>query len=144
MTVKVKCYHCHRPAVEGKQLCEKHILRASYNPKRKRPPSSRGKRKRTISRNPKWSEFSRSYLTKNFLCVRCSASEKHVAASNVDHIIPLVLDPKREYDLDNLQALCHRCHSIKTKHEMFAGRAFDYKKGKFYEIPKLANLNKAK
>ena len=69
---------------------------------------------------------------------------KHTAASHCDHIIPLAVDSSREYDKDNIQALCRKCHSYKTLQEMHAGRAFDYKKKKFYEIPKLADLNKAK
>jgi 5-methylcytosine-specific restriction protein A len=38
-------------------------------------------------------------------------------ATDVDHIVPHRGDWVRFTDRDNLQSLCHRCHSIKTMQE---------------------------
>ena len=40
-----------------------------------------------------------------------------VSATEVDHIVPRRIRPDLELSLENLQALCKRCHSRKTKAE---------------------------
>ena len=40
-----------------------------------------------------------------------------VSATEVDHIVPRRVRPELELALENLQALCKRCHSRKTKAE---------------------------
>ncbi len=40
-----------------------------------------------------------------------------VSATEVDHIVPRRVRRKLELSLENLQALCKRCHSRKTKAE---------------------------
>ena len=49
------------------------------------------------------------------LCVVCRARGHIQPAHEVDHIIPLV-DGGTD-DADNLQAICHECHAIKTARE---------------------------
>ncbi len=41
-----------------------------------------------------------------------------VSASEVDHIVPRRVRPELELSLGNLQGLCKRCHSRKTKAEL--------------------------
>ncbi len=41
-----------------------------------------------------------------------------VSATEVDHIVPRRVGPELELSLENLQALCKRCHSRKTKAEL--------------------------
>ncbi|MCC7423783.1 MAG: HNH endonuclease [Planctomycetaceae bacterium] len=65
----------------------------------------------------RWSRYRRTLLSRpeNALCGRCRAAGRTRAATDVDHIDPVesAEDP-RFWDPDNHQALCHRCHSIKT------------------------------
>jgi 5-methylcytosine-specific restriction endonuclease McrA len=37
-----------------------------------------------------------------------------------DHVRPVELAPKKQWDLNNLQSLCHKCHKAKTKLDMAA------------------------
>lgn len=50
-------------------------------------------------------------------CTVCSPGADRAcakAATHVDHIAPLRVSPMRALDEDNLQSLCHACHSAKT------------------------------
>jgi 5-methylcytosine-specific restriction endonuclease McrA len=47
-------------------------------------------------------------------CVQCGA----VGRLEVDHIQPVRTHPERAFDLSNLQTLCGRCHSRKTRIEV--------------------------
>lgn len=49
------------------------------------------------------------------LCQMCLKKGKFVMATEIDHIIPLKNGGTN--DIENLQALCKRCHSKKTKVE---------------------------
>ena len=50
-------------------------------------------------------------------CRECAKRGERVPASDVDHIIPHRGDLDLFNDKNNLQSLCHRCHSIKTMAE---------------------------
>lgn len=52
----------------------------------------------------------------HYLCQRCLKEDKLVAATDVDHIVPLA-DGGERLDLDNLCSLCKACHSRKTAME---------------------------
>lgn len=59
-----------------------------------------------------WQKRRLAYLREHPLCVECAREDIVTAATDVDHIIP-----KRDGgtdDPENLQALCHVCHSKKT------------------------------
>jgi len=49
----------------------------------------------------------------DFRCVKCSARGR----LEVDHIKPVRTHPELSFELTNLQTLCIRCHSAKTKLE---------------------------
>jgi 5-methylcytosine-specific restriction protein A len=59
-------------------------------------------------------------LARDPFCVVCQAAGLLEVATDVDHIEPHHGDPARFWCLENLQSLCHRCHSRKTAAE---GRA---------------------
>jgi 5-methylcytosine-specific restriction protein A len=55
------------------------------------------------------------------LCARCHAYGRTTIATDVHHII--ALRNGGENTADNLQPLCHSCHSIVTRGETAKGRA---------------------
>ena len=42
---------------------------------------------------------------------------RYVKVTDVDHIVPHRGDPRLFWDEENWQALCHSCHSKKTRNE---------------------------
>jgi len=50
------------------------------------------------------------------LCVHCRKSGRVSIATEVDHITPLFKGGT--YDDDNLQSLCHDCHTDKTAEDL--------------------------
>jgi 5-methylcytosine-specific restriction protein A len=65
----------------------------------------------------RWREARASYLRRHPLCVDCMNNLRTTAATDVDHIIPHKGDKTLFFDEDNLQSLCHPCHSAKTARE---------------------------
>ncbi len=59
-----------------------------------------------------WGKFRKSYLRNHPVCAHCGR-----LATEVDHIIPFKGDKARIFDENNLQPLCHECHSKKTASE---------------------------
>lgn len=64
-----------------------------------------------------WQRLRVRYLSEHPLCVHCAAKGRMVAANEVDHLIDIAVRPDLRLDADNLQALCKRCHSRKTRRE---------------------------
>lgn len=48
----------------------------------------------------------------NYCCAKCGARNE----LEVDHIVPLA-EGGSEFDADNLQVLCHKCHIEKHKND---------------------------
>jgi len=63
-----------------------------------------------------WRKLRSLVLAREPLCRECARRGKIVAATEVDHIVPLSRGGTNE--LDNLQPLCKSCHSRKTAKEM--------------------------
>lgn len=63
-----------------------------------------------------WRRFRLAYLNDNPLCVRCEASGRVVAATIVDHIVPLTQGGERLVT-SNVQSLCKHHHDLKTATE---------------------------
>jgi 5-methylcytosine-specific restriction protein A len=61
----------------------------------------------------RWRAFRADYLRDHPLCIN-NHDGRIVPATVVDHIITLRLAPHRKYEKANLQALCKRCHDVKT------------------------------
>jgi 5-methylcytosine-specific restriction endonuclease McrA len=92
-----------------------------WRPKSSRPPAPRREKRsaatiafnnRTYGR--KWKAFRLQYLALNPLCSDCAAEGRVGVASEPHHLVKVKDDPSRQYDHDNLLALCKRHHSIRT------------------------------
>lgn len=64
-----------------------------------------------------WRKARAGYLRSHPLCRVCRVDGKRTPANVVDHIIPHRGDQDKFWDYDNWQALCKRCHDIKTATE---------------------------
>jgi 5-methylcytosine-specific restriction endonuclease McrA len=60
-------------------------------------------------------------LYRDKTCKKCSLEESPVMAEEIDHIIPIRERPDLRLDPSNLQALCKRCHSVKSYNEVLKG-----------------------
>ena len=58
-------------------------------------------------------------LLREPFCRECSRNGLRVRATDVDHIEPHRGDWSKFTDRNNLQSLCHACHSRKTAEEMW-------------------------
>lgn len=102
---------CPGLAEAGKMYCSRHAGKEPEKaPAEVRSGASRGYGK-------KWQKFRKTYLAVHPLCVECLKEGKYVMATDVDHIVPHRGDMELFWDMSNLQALCHSCHSKKTNRE---------------------------
>ena len=103
------CAHpgCPRLVPRGKKYCEEH---ATQHPEEMRPASERGY-------GSAWRRARKQYLEVHPLCVECMRAGRYTRATDVDHIVPHRGNQRLFWDEDNWQALCHRCHSVKTRSE---------------------------
>ncbi len=86
----------------------------SKGPKPRRPTDG-------FYKTTRWRKLRRYVLSREPLCrdpfgEHAEWSEV-VSATEVDHIVPRRVRPDLELSLENLQALCKRCHGRKTKAE---------------------------
>lgn len=102
---------CPNLVERGKRYCEAHAdLEPKIDYDKGRSASERGY-------DRQWQKARKSYLTRHPLCVECLKQGKYVMATDVDHIKPHRGDKELFWDPDNLQSLCHSCHSKKTNAE---------------------------
>lgn len=59
----------------------------------------------------RWQRLRHSVLSDQPLCVMCLSRDIVEPADTVDHIKPHKGDANLFWDRDNLQSLCHSCHS---------------------------------
>jgi len=64
--------------------------------------------------NGEWRRYRLDYLAKHPLCVQCLSVGLIREATVVDHIKPHKGDKQLFWDRSNHQALCKRCHDMKT------------------------------
>jgi len=64
-----------------------------------------------------WRKLRAWQLAEHPLCVECEHAGRIVPATDVDHVIPHRGDSQKFGDPENLQSLCHSCHSRKTARE---------------------------
>lgn len=67
----------------------------------------------------RWRKVRDAHISAHPLCVQCQAAGRVVAATEVDHIIPVRAGGTDR--ADNLQSLCHSCHMTKTARERAGG-----------------------
>ena len=61
----------------------------------------------------RWRKLSEDYRTRNPLCEDCDAKGETTPASEVHHIIPISIDSSKRLDVNNLVALCTKCHEAR-------------------------------
>jgi 5-methylcytosine-specific restriction enzyme A len=64
-----------------------------------------------------WEKARRLFLSDYPMCAECYRRGRHTLATVVDHIIPHKGDAHLFWDECNWQALCSRCHNLKTANE---------------------------
>jgi 5-methylcytosine-specific restriction protein A len=69
-----------------------------------------------------------------YLCQHCLAVGRATVAVDVDHIIPLAVDPSRRLDLSNTQSLCRACHRIKSEQDKSIPRAVSSSPNYSYDV----------
>jgi len=65
-----------------------------------------------------WRALSKQVRNEEPLCRHCLREGRVEAATCVDHIVPISIAPDLRLVRSNLQALCHACHTRKTRAEM--------------------------
>jgi len=65
-----------------------------------------------------WRALSKQVRNEEPLCRHCLRDGRVEAATCVDHIVPISQAPDLRLVRSNLQALCHACHTRKTRAEM--------------------------
>lgn len=100
---------CGKPIFLPERYCDKHKTEREKQKQKYRMQHDRY-RGSSASRgyDYRWSKFRK----KHPVCASCGR-----LATEVDHIIPFNRDRSKIYDLENLQPLCHECHSRKTARE---------------------------
>lgn len=71
-------------------------------------------------RSARWFRLRTFKRTENPLCVSCAGEGIYEPWTDLDHIMPHDGNPDRFWDPANLQGLCHRHHSEKTRREQLA------------------------
>ena len=93
----------------GETYCAEHLkLKRKFGDHRRGSASSRG-----YDRN--WQRLRKLVLHSEPLCRECKRQGRLTPATEVDHIVPLAAGGTN--DFENVQSLCHECHSRKTATE---------------------------
>jgi len=100
---------CPNLVDSGETYCPEHKRQTQKNVDARRGTSNeRGY-------NATWRRLRRMVLNREPLCRECLKEGRLTPATEVDHIVPLSQGGTN--DLENLQPLCHSCHSRKTAKE---------------------------
>lgn len=75
-----------------------------------------GQNNRAFYQSGRWKTYSMQYRKRHRLCMECLKHGKTVLSQCVDHIVSIENNGDK-WDEANHQALCHSCHSKKTKEE---------------------------
>ena len=104
MKPKKPCKHPGCPKLTAGDYCEEH-KKQHFNDRLS--AKDRGY-------DSRWRKARLRFLKENIFCVRCKNEGKLVRATVVDHIIPHRGNKELFWDESNWQALCKRCHDMKT------------------------------
>ena len=104
----IPCKHpgCAALVPAGTKYCDMH---RPLHPEETRSAASRGY-------NSAWRKARRRFLNTHPLCAECMREGRYVKATDVDHIKAHRGDPDLFWDETNWQPLCHKHHSVKTRH----------------------------
>lgn len=93
------------------KYCDKHANtdkdKKTAHDKRRLSSSKRGY-------GTKWRKYRLRFLAEHPMCVHCILHGRVVIATVVDHMVPHRGDMVKFWDTGNHQALCKRCHDVKT------------------------------
>ena len=64
-----------------------------------------------------WKRLRLAHLSRYPWCAHCLELGYRQPAEHVDHIVTVRKAPELALDGQNLQSLCHSCHSVKTQTE---------------------------
>ena len=113
---------CRKPVPRGEGYCPLH--KAKGEEREAKANAERMKRRAEAKGSAaergygyRWRKLRARFLADHPLCEECLRAGRAVAATDVDHIIPHRGNPDLMWDEENLQALCHSCHSRKTASE---------------------------
>lgn len=68
-----------------------------------------------VTRGPRWKALRMQALDRDgWACVRCGERRR----LECDHVLPVRTHPHLSYTLSNVQILCGKCHSAKTRIEV--------------------------
>lgn len=95
-------------------FCDKH--RREVFKAQKQTVTEDYKERNRFYQRKQWKAVRSLQLQLEPLCRHCRKQGRLIAASVVDHILPIT-DGGAELDLNNLQSLCSACHSSKTRAE---------------------------
>lgn len=129
-SARFPCRHSHCPSLlSAPGLCTTHLSDALVsrraNDLRRGSSTQRGY-------DYRWQQTRKGYLANHPLCTLCEADGRVTAANEVDHIIPIQVDPMRKYDRTNWQPLCKPCHVAKTNKDRVK---YDLGRGSFISTP---------
>lgn len=64
-----------------------------------------------------WNRLSEAYKAEHPLCEDCLQENRTTPVDEVDHTVPIRVDPSRRLDRGNLRSLCKSHHRRKTKRD---------------------------
>jgi 5-methylcytosine-specific restriction protein A len=105
------CSYPNCPEVTRDQYCSTHKKHVAKQYDRIRGSSTKR------GYDYRWRKVRKWFLRENPLCVECLKEKRAISATVVDHISPHKGDLSLFWDQSNWQALCKRCHDIKTVKE---------------------------
>ena len=113
---------CHTPVPLGVRYCRRHEEKGEKRDARLKAARDKRRTERAGSSTERgygysWQKRRTAFLRGHPLCEECRKRGRITPATDVDHIRPHKGDPELFWDWDNLQALCHECHSKKTARE---------------------------
>lgn len=77
-------------------------------------------------RKSPWLKLREAKIEENPLCELCESVGKTESGKFIDHILNRIMFPDYELEPDNLQTLCERCHSQKTRLESIPKTKAEY------------------
>jgi len=106
---------CGKPGcgeLTRKRYCDKHQAEANKT----YDQHGRDKERKRFYDGEPWRAVRARKLAQDRFCEECRKGGTLVLATHVDHIVE-IKDGGAKLDMENLQSLCHSCHSRKTMQE---------------------------
>jgi len=72
---------------------------------------------RKVRSSARWDKVRKLQLVREPLCADHLARGRAVAATQVDHVVPIRKDPRLAFDRTNMRSLCTQCHARKSREE---------------------------